>query len=362
MIFRGSFFGAALLGMALSVIAQPGRADVLQPPSSGIPLRGFGDIGAAAATSGAQRGFRVGSLDFYLTPELGERTRALVELVFEIGGDGGVATDLERIQLAYVFGDELTAWIGRFHTPYGYYNTAYHHGQQVATAVRRAQFIDFEDKGGILPAHSIGPWLTGAIKAGGGRVTYDLYAGNSPRIVENTLDMNNAGTTNHNFTNGANLGYEFRGALDGLKLGGHLMRTRVEDDQAPVNTTQVNVWGGYAVYDTERWELLSEVYRFRNDDVSGGSGVRTSTAGFAQLALRHMRWTPYVRAERASFDQADNYFAQQEFGFSYTRGALGLRYDLDARTAIKGELARTRVADRGLPSYSEALVQFAFRF
>jgi len=139
-------------------------------------MHGFADVGAGTTTNGVRKGFTVGSLDFYLNPQLGERTKALIELNTEVDAEGGVGVDLERLQLGYTFSDSATAWLGRFHTPYGYYNTGFHHGQQIATSLRRPRFLEFEDKGGILPAHTVGAWLTGAIRAGDGKFTYDLTA------------------------------------------------------------------------------------------------------------------------------------------------------------------------------------------
>ena len=328
---------------------------------SGIPIHGFADVGLGVAGGAARKGFTVGSLDLYLTPQLGERTRALIELVAEVGPDGNTAVDLERAQLGYAFGDSATAWIGRFHTPYGYYNAAFHHGQQIATSLRRPRFLEFEDRGGILPAHTAGIWLTGGIRAGGGKLTYDAWAGNSPRIAANVLNPNIAGSTNHNLSTGANLGYLFGGRLEGLRLGAHALRARVDDDQSPLNTTTLNILGMYAVYDTDKWEHIAEIYRFRNGSASGG-GLRTSTAGFVQLGYRGNWLTPYARYERAVLDQADGYFSQQLSGASYGRAAFGLRHDLDVKSAIKLELSRTRVTDRNPGAYSEALVQYAIRF
>lgn len=329
---------------------------------SGVPIHGFADVGLGASTGGTRKGFTIGSLDLYLTPQLGERTRALIELVAEIGADGNTTVDLERAQLGYAFGDSATAWLGRFHTPYGYYNAAFHHGQQIATSLRRPRFLDFEDRGGILPAHTAGIWMTGGIRVGSGKLTYDVWAGNSPRITGNVLSPNVAGSTNHNLSTGANLGYLFGGVLEGLRLGAHALRARVDDDQTPLNTTAVNILGMYAVYDTDRWEHIAEIYRFRNRNASGGNGMRTSTAGFMQLAYRGDWLTPYARYERTVLDQTDGYFSQQDAGSSYARAAFGLRYDLDMTSTVKVELSRTRVTDRNLGAYSEALLQYAIRF
>ena len=330
----------------------------------GLVLRGFADAGlnSSSKAGGVAKGASLGNLSLYLTPQFGERTKGLIELNFEFDRNGNLATDLERLQLGYTFNDQATLWLGRFHTPYGYWNTAFHHGQQLQTSVRRPRFLDFEDKGGILPAHTVGAWLTGGMRAGDGKLTWDVYGGNSPRIADNTLNMNNAGSTNHNWTAGANLGYAFGGRLEGLKAGGFFQRARVDDDAAVVNTTRLNFHGAYAVYDTKRWEHIIELYRFNNSDLTGASGTHRSAAGVAQFGYRSARWTTYGRFERAALDQNDNYFAQQASGLSYTRHAFGLRFDLDAKSALKLELARTRNTDRDPAQLSEALLQYAVRF
>ena len=144
----------------------------------GIPLHGFADVdyGRASKNYGEDRpdGFGIGSLDLYLSPQFGDHVRALVELVVERDADGQIGVDLERVQAGYAFGDALTMWAGRYHTPYGYWNTAFHHGAQIQTSILRPKFIDFEDKGGILPSHTVGLWATGKIGVGSGKFVYNL--------------------------------------------------------------------------------------------------------------------------------------------------------------------------------------------
>jgi len=139
-------------------------------PDEGLPLHGFMDVDVGARNHGGPRGFALGNLDFYLTPRIGDRIKGLIELNFEINDAGELDTDLERMQIGYVFSDAATVWVGRFHSPWGYWNTAYHHGQQIQTTLTRPKFLEFEDRGGIIPAHSVGLWGTGAVQAGAGSV------------------------------------------------------------------------------------------------------------------------------------------------------------------------------------------------
>jgi hypothetical protein len=356
--------GAAELEATEKRVEELERANASRSAGdNGLPLHGFADVGAATHNpiNPALKGFNVGNLDFYLAPRLGDRTRALFELNTEVGFDGTVGVDLERAQIGYQFSDETTVWLGRFHTPYGYLNTALHHGAWVNDSLRRPQFLQFEDSGGIVPAHTVGLWLTGAQQAGTGKVRYDLYAGNDQQIVGGVLDMRNAGGPHGGLMGGGRIGYQFNaGAAEGLILGLHAFSTRIDDDAA--NVTRVRAYGGYAAYDTDQWEGIAEIYLFDNQDLSGGSGSHSSNAGFVQLGHRAAWGVPYARYERTSLDQTDAYFARLQGGASYHRVALGVRFDIDLKSALKLELANTRLTDRSLDQYGEGLVQYAIRF
>ncbi|HZX31130.1 MAG TPA: hypothetical protein VFF03_07240 [Rhodocyclaceae bacterium] len=336
-------------------------------------LRGFADVGAGYSGENnpsfgrGRKGFGVGNLDLYLTPQIGERVRSLVELNFEVGEDGHTDADLERAQLGYAFSDAATVWLGRFHTPYGYWNTAYHHGAQLQTSLSRPRFLDFEDRGGILPAHTVGTWLSGSVPAAAGQFGYDLYGGNAQRIETDagrrTLNPMAWGRRDSAYTAGFNAWLE-PGAVDGLRLGLHGLRSTIEDDAAAPNRTRLAMVGGYGVYQANHWEVLAEYFQFGNRDLSGGSGLHRSRAGYAQAGYAWGAVTPYARLESARLDQRDSYFLSQYYGRSYRRGVLGLRYDLDPRAALKFEFANTDQRDLGAANdrYNEARIQYSIRF
>src|SRR5437763_12936567 len=297
----------------------------------GMPMHGFADVGVGNHNPEfpQYQGADIAELDFFLTPRLGSSTRALFELNFEVGSDGAVGVDLERAQIGYQFSDSATVWLGRFHTPYGYYNTAFHHGQQIATSLRRPRFIEFEDHGGIMPAHSVGAWLTGSERLGDEKLTYDLFIGNSQRLTDGALEMNNPGNIRGSTIIGGNVGMLLSGALDGLKVGVDGFQTRIEDqDLTPSPFTRVRSYGVYAAYDTAAWEDIGDFHVFDNHDLTVGTGSHHSEAGFLQIGYRAGRCTPYARYERGSFQQSDNYFAAQATGSSYYRTALALRFDV----------------------------------
>jgi len=370
-----ALLSASIAGLLLSITTQA------QAENDGIALHGFADVGFSAQTveSPDNKGFNVGSLDFYLTPQFGDNVRSLIEIIFETLPDGSLATDLERVQMGYAFSDSATVWAGRFHSPYGYWNTAFHHGAQIQTSILRPRFIDFEDKGGILPAHMVGMWATGKIKAGGGKFTYDVYAGNGPQLdmseatITNpgagVLTINTAGDNNHQAMVGINLGYDFSGSMDGLRLSIHTLSGDVDelnDVNPPVNNTELSMAGGTIEYLGNDWEVLGEYYSFNNKDKSGTSGSHSSWADFLQIGKNFNGLTPYVRAEKAVLDQADNYFSNQASGQSYTRQSLGLKYDLNPKASLKLELLNSKFeadATHGAgSSYRSMLAQYAIRF
>ena len=336
-----------------------------QGDETGLPVHGFADvnIGNHNPFHPDKKGVSLNNFDLYLTPKLGDNWLALFELNFEVDRFGNVGVDLERAQLGYQFSDAATAWVGRFHTPYGYVNTAFHHGVWLNDSLRRPGFLMFEDQGGVLPAHTVGAWLTGAAHGEGGKVLYDVFAGNGQQIIEGQIDMRSGGNDHGKLIYGGRVGYQWSaGPAEGLLVGVDAFDSKIDDDQIPQNLTEVRVAGAYAVYDTDTWEMLSEAYWFNNVDVNQDMGTHRSHAYFAQVGYRFPYFIPYARFERARLDQTDQYFAHQLTGGSYYRTAAGLRRDLNQRVAIKLEVANTHYTDRIVGSFNEFLSQLAIRF
>jgi hypothetical protein len=346
---------------------------------TGLPLHGFADVGAARSTANDPqplKGFNIGTLELYLTPQFGSRVKSLFELAFEFNSEGHAELELERLQLGYTFSDSLTLWAGRFHTPFGLWNTAFHHGANLQTSIYRPRFIDFEDKGGIIPAHSVGLWASGKTALGPGRMLYDAYLTNGPRITDSTLDFNAFTDDNTNKMVGGNLGYQPSGGLTGLTVGMHAFGSTVDaysTTSTVMSATRLRMAGAYFGYDAADWEVIGEYYRFANADVNSGE-IHRSSAWFLQAGRFFGLWMPYARYEHVSLDPNDNYFISQQTGRSYKRAVLGVRYLIDARSALKFELIGTNeapvmlVGDTGAPvpfagaRYGRAAIQYSIAF
>ncbi len=314
---------------------------------TGVPIHGFADAGAGWSSlqdPARLRGFGVGTLDLYLTPQFGERVKSLMEIAFYYRTDGTGEIEAERMQVGYALDDALTLWGGRFHTPIGMWNLAYHHGANLQTSIYRPRFIDFEDKDGLLPTHSIGVWGSGKTFLRNGKINYDVYLSNGPTVRRGTLDYNAFSDDNSGKLLGFNLGWHattpLRGASVGVHGFGSTVQTRLATD-AVHSRTQLRMLGGYLGYDAQGWEGIAEYYRFSNSDLSTDTR-HVSHAGFVQLGRSYGWLMPYARYERAALDGADNFFATQRVGRSYARWSVGARYDVDAKAALKVEWGATR--------------------
>lgn len=331
---------------------------------TGVPLHGFAD--ASVGASGSRdpqrlRGFQAGTLDIYLNPSIGDRGRALIETVFEYDRDGGMHVEVERMQLGYTVNDALTLWMGRFHTPMGIWNTAFHHGSHLQTSLARPRFLEFEDRGGILPTHTVGIWAAGRGRLGEGRFVADAFMGNGASVRGRTLDINAFDDDNGGKQLGVSMSYVPGGAWRGLTLGAHALGSTVNvqaDDGGLLSRNRLRLVGLHTAVEIDDWSMLGELHQVRTTDL-GNRSVQRSSLWYLQLDRTWGVWTPYGRLERADIASADRYFASLRTGRPYRRQLVGLRYELDPRSALKFELSRTSEFDAQLIDGQGLLVPFA---
>lgn len=353
-IFRRCITLAALLAWSAS-------------PASAIQLHGFADVSYSQdvhdpdpqENNGA---FQIGPLDFYVAETIGPRLDVLTEFAFESG-----VIDLERLQIGYLFSDALKVYVGRFHSPLGYWNTAYHHGAFLHTTIRRPFFLQFEDDGGILPVHSVGLLASGRLFLGAGEVSYAALVGNGSSIVEENgapvLAPNTEVDPNQNKAVGLHAAFAPAG-LDGWTLGASFYHSRVITDPAvplpAIDLTQTIAAADLTMVEGP-WELLAEYYRIRHEDRIGGD-TTTTHLSYVQIGREFAeRVTPYVRHEQLSLDEdgADLYLTAM--GSSDKRiETAGLRIRVGDQSVIK--LEGRFVNDEGLDSHQEYGAQWAFTF
>ena len=116
-----------ILAPVLLIVMAP-LARALDALDGLLTIHGFADTYYTATgqhdSPSGQSGFRLGNLDLYIAPNLTGRVRALMEDVVEFDDweapgayNGQPSVDIERLQVGYLVSDQLTVWVGRFHTP-----------------------------------------------------------------------------------------------------------------------------------------------------------------------------------------------------------------------------------------------------
>src|SRR6185295_654484 len=170
--------GRALCRTAVALSLASGAA---LPARADIALSMYGDISGVLKTTGTRHGtedgFRAAKLDLFATTTI-ERWLFLAETLFEANEENSFALDVERIEVGYLYSNELRILIGRFHSAIGYYNDAFHHGTYFMVPAERPTMVEFEDAGGLIPAHNIGVHLDGRFAIGDDHFRYDLELAN----------------------------------------------------------------------------------------------------------------------------------------------------------------------------------------
>ena len=332
--------------------------------SFSFELKGFGDV---TYTNSTERGndkdsFSLGMLDLYASQPIDDKMDVFVELVIETDEvTGEPVTDLERFQISYIVNDALKVRVGRFHNILGYWNTAYHHGAQLQTSVDRPAFLNFEDDGGILPAHMVGLWFSGRLKTAPATVLYGVMAGNGSRVRDGVLDPNNVSDDDKTKAASFRLTIE-PSAVEGLGVGlsGNLSTINGYDSvPAKIMEVRQGVFSADVTYFAGDVEFIGEYYIINDEDKFVGSNDYSSSAYYAQGGyLIGEEFLPYLRYEKTSVDENDPYFTV--LGTKDTETMIGgLRYNLSPASSLKAEV---RGVDNGTDKFEEYAIQWAAAF
>lgn len=335
---------------------------LLADSDSSVPIHGFFDLDARYVGKEDKSKFATGYLDFYISKTLSDKITVLMDIVFETI-DNSYAVDIERLNIRYDYNQYLQITSGKFHTPYGYWNTAFHHGLQIQTSILRPKFIAFEDRGGVLPSHSVGIMASAFVK----NFSYNVYLTSGVSIQKETeangviqgiITTSNGEHQDGNKLLGATFAYD----MDETKIGLHSFYQKV--DIFNNRQTDVLMGGGFIAMELDNLELYSELYLFYNKNTSGPSQDKylSSSAFFIQAAYAIDEIKPYVRLERANYNQNDFYFQGQSAtaGRSYDRAAFGINYNIAEDASLKFAAILNKELQNG--NSVDFLTQFAVRF
>ncbi len=283
-------------------------------------------------------------LDLFVTSE-SDRFRFMGELVLsESRFDIDVA---QRFLVGLRTGDGGTLWAGRFHSPLGYWNMAFHHGGYFKTSISRPSVVRFESEGGPLPMHLVGLLYSGDSPAGDlGAVNWLVGGGYGPEFDGqlDEMDLFSPSRGEHDFSGVVRLGYQpdiGTGTEFGLFLGG----SRIPGNFAGIDRIDQLQAGVYANVEVGRTRLIAEYFHLDNEITDrGGSSDGAFGAAYVQGELSlGSRFTAYGRLEDTFGGDGDPYLAL--FPALPQESRLGgLRVELGERAAMAFEIAREESA------------------
>ena len=319
-----------------------------------LQIRGFGDVDFSATDQkGSVSGFNLGQFVLHLASPLSERVSYFGEVSFT-AAPTGYDLSVERTIIRYDYNDYFKLSFGKYHTPIGYWNAAFHHGAWLQTTIARPEMIKFG--GTFIPTHFVGVEAEGNIPSGGLGLGYNIGLGNGRSSL--LSKSGDSGDANDNRSWVANV-YARPARFYGLQLGASVYR----DKLTPQPGQNFGEWITAAdiVWTKEKPEFLAEYanVHHRNELTSN---TWDSQAFYVQLAYRlpwqQSKWKPYYRFEYIHKPETDPTLLDV---LDLSGSTVGVRYDITNYAAFKGEYRNSRHGVNE-PRVNGAFFQTAFTF
>jgi len=329
--------------------------DAFAHGSPAMSFRGFSDVSFHATDQrGTTNSFALGQFNLFITSRLSERLGVLAEAVLEADQQNAFGFELERLLLQYSASDRFNVSVGRYHTAIGWYNTAYHHSTWMQTAVGRPLFLEFEDKGGILPVHNVGISVNGSIPSGNLGLHYVAEIGNG-RTSRSALDEPVQNVVDENNGKSVNFGLSARpDRLSGFQAGFSVYHDRLTPAGLP--NVDETIMAAHAVYQTSNFEWLNEGVVVR-DAINGTGRVMHTPAFYSQLSRRFGPVRPYFRYQYVNAPDGNPVYPDVRLLYG---PSLGIRYDFSDFAAFKIQYDRTD--RRGQGGVNGVTTQLSFAF
>jgi hypothetical protein len=303
-----------------------------------LQIRGFGDVDFSATDQkGATSGFNLGQLDLHLASPLSHKVSYFGEITFN-AQPTGYTVEVERSIIRYDYNDFFKISFGRYHTPIGYWNTAFHHGTWLQTSISRPDMIKIG--GTFIPVHFVGFLAEGNIPSGWAGLSYNAGVGNGRG---STISRpGDAGDINNNRAWVANL-YSRPVKLYGLQMGISVYRDKITLPVLTATGNQFREWisAAHLVWTKENPEFLAEFANVNHKNILTNA-ITNSQAYYVQIGYR-LPWfektlKPYYRFEHTHTPLSEQVFTNQDLVGSI----LGLRYDITNYASFKSEYRNTK--------------------
>jgi hypothetical protein len=315
-------------------------------------VMGFGDVSYISSEPDDPEGFAIGQAVAHLSAQLDDSFGVFGEFSLT-AHDDEYTIEAERMFVKYEFSDLFKLSAGRYHTPIGYWNSAFHHGAWLQTTVSRPEMAKFGSR--IMPIHFVGTLIEGSVWRQGLGLSYMAGFGNGRHEI-----ISRAGDTGEvdgesAWTVQVNVAPE---DIRGLKAGIGFYTDRITpEDNQDIDET---ISSAYVVWADESPEILIE-YLWATHELTADSSVKgDTTAWYAQFAYRlggkWRDWKPYLRFEDDDIDDSDPLLGGQ--GLDYQGGILGVRWDFNRYAALKAEYRNEEFADMGRENNFRLQVSF----
>lgn len=346
-LFRALTF-LACLSCAPVVVAQDVSQDLGRPPFQAI---GFGNIDYASADPPAKEGFTIGQVVGHVIAPVSDRLNVFGEFS-ATAHDNDYSFEVERFIAKYDINNNYSLSAGRYHTPIGYWNTAYHHGAWLQTSVGRPNVVRFGSP--LVPIHFVGLLFESDIPRLNHDVSYSIGVGNGRH--SNIGRAGDAGDINSNRAWTANIKFHPT-SINGLSAGLGVYSDLVE----PSGGVEVDekIYSAYFALETETPEVIVE-FLHSDHDATVGTASGGMDAYYAQVAYRlkgaRQAMKPYARVERTTIDAGDPLL--RPGNQDYKAAIAGVRYDFSPSAALKFEYRNEESDDLGRDNVIEVQLSF----
>jgi hypothetical protein len=332
-------------------VAAVQQAEVHYPS---LQIHGFGDVDFAATDqSGTNSGFSLGQFDLHFASALSQKVSYFGETTFTATAAGTYDLQVERSIIRYDYNDYFKISFGKYHTPIGYWNTAFHHGAWLQTTIARPEMVRIG--GTLTPVHFVGFLAEGAIPSGPLGLNYNVGVGNGRSTTISRAG--DAGDNNNNRAWVANV-FARPPALYGLQVGASAYRDKIT--LADGRNFREWITGAHVVWTKERPEFLAEFENWNHREVL--TNVESNSQAFyVQVGYRLPQFErtlkPYYRFEYIHNPLSEQVFANQDL----VESIVGVRYDITNYAAFKGEYRHTE-RQATFPHVNGLFIQTAFTF
>ena len=302
---------------------------------------GFGDIDYISQDGNNNDGFAIGQAVGHLSASLGNSFSIFSE-ISATAHDSEYTVEVERLIAKYEFSDRFKLSAGRYHTPVGYWNSAFHHGAWLQTTTSRPEVVKFGSK--IVPIHFVGILLEGNLLDERFGLSYSAGFGNGRHA--NIARAGDAGDINGDKAWMVQLKSAPQ-AVRGLNFGlGYYTDEVSPGDRPDINESSVSA---FLALERESPEVIVEYIHSEHEFVANSSISGDVDAWYAQFAYRLGdkldQWKPYARYEYTDVDDSDPLLGDQML--DYDAAILGVRWDFNPFAALKAEYRAEEFANGG---------------